>query len=164
MNRTSIAITLVISQLTCGYVVWGLNKTIVPLILEKTNIQATRVVRALCGIRVPNSRCSRLPPLCFHFLEQMTGLDCEVWSPRGFCLTSLPSTACRWISWRWIWSWHPSPTWDISLPTEAVMSLYGLLRLTFVTVELAKHLVCKPAATISLYFENSFLKIKLNKI
>lgn len=32
------------------------------------------------------------------------------------------------------------PTWDIFLPTETVMSLCGLLCLTFVMVELAKHL------------------------
>lgn len=85
VNRISITITLVISQLTSGYVVWDLNKTLVLLILEKTNIQATRVARALCGVRALNSRCSRLPLVWFHFRanDRVLGIDCEVvCSPR----------------------------------------------------------------------------------
>lgn len=88
----------------------------------------------------------------------MTGLDCEVvWSPRT-AFVSPPSHLPH------AGESHGDGFGVGVCPTEAVMSLYGLLRLTFVTVELAKHLVCKPAATVSLHFENSFLKIKLNKI
>lgn len=109
-NKTSTAITLVISQLPCSYIACGLNKTIVSWFWRKQMFRSQG--KASCGVRAPDCRCYSPPLLGFHFLEQVNrvrGIDCEVvWSSRT-------SNTSRWISWRWIWSWHLSPTWDICL-------------------------------------------------